>query len=307
MALMVTGFYACKTSSTPGSASRIPPDVNKASEQALFNTYSNADRILSYTLNRHVYLPGVKDIDHLENYHGMQFLNDQDEARINIDGSIIEKKEYQEFNILPEFGEDLDRWLAYLPNPLFPSTFQGKEMARLRPLFRQGGNTHQPRNYSILTIDKNWIIENIPQQEIIVLPDRLSILTDPEKGTIYQYIFEFKTGSEPISKHVISFEDYTDSQDINYPQTITRTTYLKNLTREEEEELQEQIVQNLSLMETYEENKSKCQEFENKDQRKFCRNKWERSIEALEIINEMMIDRVNTLVYEIKMEDVRLQ
>ncbi len=306
-AWMLLSLSACKSTSKTGDRPAARPGVSKASEMALFNTYENSNSILSYTLKRHIYLPGLSQIDHLENYQGLQFLNNENTARINIDGKLATKENFEEFVIIPEFGEELDRWLSFLPNPLMPHTFNDETMNRLRPLFRDQNEGGRSDKYAILETDKNWILENVPGEKLIVIPDKLSIITDPETGTIYQYIFEFKGKNEPIQKHVISFEDYTKTQGIHYPQVITRTTYLRELMPEEEKELQDQIVQNLELMEEYENNLSACNDFEDKNQRKYCRKKWQGSIEAIEIINEMMIDRVSTLVYDIKINNIHFR
>lgn len=305
-AWMLLSLSACKSTSKTGNRPAEKPDVNKASEIALFQAYENSNRLLSYTLKRHIYLPGLRQINHLENYQGLQFLNDENTAQINISGQLANMENFEEFTIIPEFGEELDRWLTFLPNPLMPHTFNDETMNRLRPLFRDQAGKVKSDKYAILETDKNWIIENVPNEKLIVVPDKLSIITDPESGTVYQYIFEFRGRSQPIQKHVISFEDYTETQGIRYPQVITRTTYLRELSPEEEKELQNQIVDNLELMEEYENNLSACADFEDKDQRKYCSKKWQGSIEAIEIINEMMIDRVNTLIYEVEIEDVRM-
>lgn len=306
-AWMLLSLTACKSTSKTGDSPSGKPDVNKASEIALFKTYENSNRLLSYTLKRHIYLPGLRQINHLENYQGLQFLNDENTARINIDGKLANKENYESFVIIPEFGEELDSWLTFLPNPLMPHTFNDENMNRLRPLFHDEAKKIKSDKYSILEISKSWIIENVPGEKLIVIPDKLSIITDPESGTIYQYIFEFKNSNDPIRKHVISFEDYKSTEGIRYPQVITRTTHLRELSQEGERELQGQIVQNLELMEEYENNLLACADFEDGDQRMLCKEKWQSSIEAIEIINEMMIDRVNTLIYDIEINNIRLR
>lgn len=304
--LLMTGFYGCKSSYKANKAP-ISKDVNKTSEQALFNTYSKSPDIISYKLKRHVHLPDIKGIDYLENYHGLQFINDDNTANIRLSGGIAEMDDYKEFDIIPSYGESIDEWLTFLPNPIMPHSFNDQKLSRLKELFKQQTPLSQSKKYAILEIDKSWIEQNIPQQEIIVRPDKVNIVTDPDDGTIYQYVFEFFRENNPIEKHIISFEDYTKHNGIKYPKTIVRTTYLRELNDERSNELQEQIVQNIELIEIYNQNKSDCKNFEDEAQKKYCREKWAKSIKALEIINEMMIDRVSTLVYEIEIEDIRLK